>query len=141
MTYSLDLRRKVIEAYTEKKVGSLRTIAKMYCITLSTIWIWLKYYQKEGEVPPAKHGGGNPPKLDEKELEKVYELQMATQDSTLDELAKVIEEKIGKKVSLATLCRALQKLKLTKKKISMHRNKTRKESRMHDKNFKEKSRQ
>lgn len=116
MAYSLDLRKKVIEAYSEKEVGSLRTIAKMFCITVSTIFRWLQYYQKEGTVPAAEHGGGRPPKLDEKELEKVYELQMATPDSTLDELAKVIEEKTGKKMSLATLCRALQKLKLTRKK-------------------------
>lgn len=116
MAYSLDLRKRVIEAYYEKKIGAQRTIAKIFSISLSTVQRWLKQYQEKGAVQPAGHGGGNRAKLDEKELEIVYQLQMAKPDSTLTELLREFEKEIGKKVSESTISRALQKLRLTRKK-------------------------
>ena len=56
--YSLDLRQKVVEAYSNKE-GSFRRLAKRFKVSLSFIQRLIKRYREEGTIAP-KTGGGGP---------------------------------------------------------------------------------
>ena len=71
---------------------------------------------KTGKVSPKPHAGGAKPKLNSSQLVVVDPLIEQKNDATLQELALQLEEKIGVRVSRATMGRVVLKLKLTQKK-------------------------
>ena len=57
--YSLDFRRKVVQAY-ESRRGSQRQLAQMFGVSLSFVQeLWQRYRRTES-VEPKAHGGGIP---------------------------------------------------------------------------------
>lgn len=112
--YSLDLRLKIIDAYTNQE-GSIRQVAQRFKVAKSFVQKLLKRYREEGTLAPKPHRGGFAPKLAE-HLELLQQLVAQDNDATLAELCERIEQQTGIGVSQSTLCRELQTLKLTRKK-------------------------
>lgn len=82
----------------------------------------LRRYEAKGTVEPAPHGGGKLPTLNLRQSEIVVELVAEDNDATLGQLCARLQEKTGMKVSVPTMCRILQRLKLTRKKKTLHSN-------------------
>ncbi|CAA9562640.1 hypothetical protein AVDCRST_MAG81-776 [uncultured Synechococcales cyanobacterium] len=112
--YSLDLRQKIIDAYTNHE-GSIRQVAQRFKVAKSFVQKLLKRYREEGTLEAKAHGGGFASKLAQ-HLEVVQQLVAEDNDATLAELCKALEQRSGVRVSQSTLCRELQQLKLTRKK-------------------------
>lgn len=115
--YSVDLRQKVIDAHNQQE-GSQRQLAKRFRVSLSFIENLLKRYRADGTVEPRAHGGGYPAKLTLEHIELVATLVEEDNDATLVELCNQLEQRVGVRVSRATMGRIVQQLKLTRKKNS-----------------------
>ncbi len=113
--YSIDLRQKVIDAYNNQE-GSLRQLAKRFSVSLSFVQRLLKRYHQSGTVEPKPHGGGKPAKLTQEQMVIVKILVEEDNDATLVELCERLQQRIGVKLSRATLGRITQTLNLTRKK-------------------------
>lgn len=71
-----------------------------------------------GQITPLPHGGGVKPLLDEGALELLKALVKEHPDATLAELCDEVLEQRGIQVSTPTMCTALQKLDLGRKKVN-----------------------
>jgi transposase len=117
--YSNDFRTKIVETHLKEKTSIYKT-AQRFNVSYSFVWKLLKRYEQTGEVQPRPHGGGQCPKLTKEQVEQVASLVEANKDATLEELADQLHEKIGIRVSRATMGRIVQQLQLTRKKKSLH---------------------
>lgn len=89
--------------------------AKRFKVSLSFIQRLLKRDREEGTIAPKTLGGGPKPQL-EPYTEQIHLLLEQCNDLTLEQLGQKLAQETGVKVSLSTLCRFLQKHKLTRKK-------------------------
>jgi transposase len=110
--YSLDLRMRVIAACEE---GTLtrEEIAQVYQIAESTLYEWLQLWRETKSLSPQPHGGGRISELRTPVLEEMF---AACNDRTLDEYATGYAERTGRRYSISTICRALNLLRLRRKK-------------------------
>jgi transposase len=114
-TYSIDLRQKILHAYG-RRLSSQRTLADLFDVSLSFVEKLLRRHRTTGDLAPKPHAGGQRPFLDAAANVLVQQLVHDNSDITLEELcARVVEER-GIHVSVATMCRVLQRLGLPRKK-------------------------
>jgi putative transposase len=113
--YSIDLRRKIIDAYNAQE-GSYRQLAQRFRVSFSFVQTLLKRYKDTGRVEPLPHSGGRQLKLNSEKLVLLTQLVKENNDATLDELGEKLFQKTQVRVSRATLGKLLQKLQLTRKK-------------------------
>lgn len=113
--YSLDLREKVMAAVERGEMSRLE-VARVFGVT----YAWIKKLQRQrrerGSIAPLPHGGGQQCRLGEKQLEELREAVAEDPDVTLQELCERIRTSDHQKVSPPTMCRALARLGLTRKK-------------------------
>lgn len=114
-SYSDDLRERVLLA-CEHKEGSRAEIARRFRIGESTVYTWLQVARTEGRRRAKSHAGGPSPKLDTDTLQKLKEIVLENHDKTLAEYGEQLAAHTGCRVGRASLCRALQKLDMTRKK-------------------------
>jgi len=117
--FSVDLRRRVVDAY-EAACESMAQIAARYQLGSATINRWVNQQRRTGSLAPLPHGGGPPPKVDEKGLCLLCLLVQEEPDATLPELAQRYREEGGDVLSLATLSRELRRVGMTRKKKTFH---------------------
>ena len=117
--YSNDFRRKIIEAY-QKKEGSLRKLAKRFSVSFSFVWRLIKRFRKSGRVAPKPHGGGLKPKLDHVDFITLREVSDANKDATLAELSDLFFQRTGIRVSGSTIAQKLKRLRISRKKKTLH---------------------
>jgi transposase len=115
--YSIDLRQKVLDAHLKNQT-SIREIAEKFGVSDSFVRKLLKRHQETGGIEPKPHGGGASAKLTEEHYVLVESMIAENNNITLVVLCKQIEAKTGIRVSVPTMCRILQKLKLGKNKKS-----------------------
>ena len=113
--YSVDFREKVVKAY-ERGDTSIRRLAARFDVSKAFIQRVLKQKKLTGHVQPKKQGGAM-----KSQLEK-YSMQLAQMvenypDLTLGEYCEYWGETYGLWLSTSTMCRALQKQQLTRKKL------------------------
>ena len=113
--YSVDLRQKIIDAHNQQE-GSQRQLAKRFRVSLTFIENLLKRYRTDGTVEPRAHGGGQVAKLSPEQETGLASLVEEDNDAILVELCNRLEQRVGVRVSRATMGRIVQKLKLTRKK-------------------------
>jgi transposase len=113
--YSPDLRERIVSA-VERGKGSLRELADLFAVSLSCIVRLLRRYRASGSVLPKPHAGGPCPLLDADACQRLRDLVREQPDATLAEL----QARLGIACSLSTLCRALQRLGLSRKKKTLH---------------------
>lgn len=117
--YSTDLRQRIVNAY-EAQGGSQRQLAKRFQVSLSFVKRLISRYRTTGSIKAKPHGGGALPKIKTSEREQLQQLVGEQPDALLRELCERWEHHKGVKVSIATMHRQLQQLRLTtKKKLCM----------------------
>lgn len=114
-TYSGDLRRRVIEAW-EKKEGSQRQLAQRFKVSLSFVRNLLRHYRSSGQVEGKRRGGYLRPIIDGERLQLVQRLLEEQNDAMLTELCERFNNQTGIRVSVPTMHRAVQRLRLSSKK-------------------------
>ena len=120
--YSIDLRQKILRA-CEWHLGSQRTIAHLFGVSLAFVEKVLRQYRTTGNLAPKSRAGGQKPRLDAAAQAVVRRLVGDQPDATLEELCTNVTAETGVRVSVSTMCRVLQHLRLPRKKSrSMRRN-------------------
>ncbi|AFZ33394.1 transposase (plasmid) [Gloeocapsa sp. PCC 7428] len=112
--YSLDLREKIVKAYAQGDT-SIRKVAARFGVAKSFVQKLIAMKKTQGHVQPKKQGGAIKGKLDG------YKAQLAAMvkqypDATLREYCEYWGTNYHDWLSTSTMCRALQKQKLTRKK-------------------------
>ena len=113
--YSADLRERVLLTCTRGRLSRAK-IAALFQVAESTVDRWLQTWQREGRGAAKPHAGGPPPRLDKAALEKLAAIVAEANDLSLAAYAQKLLERAGVAASGPTVCRALQKLGLRRKK-------------------------
>jgi transposase len=113
--YSLDLRQRVLAALDAGE-GSQPEIAARFRVSASFITRLIRRRRRTGSITPAPHGGGHPPALDRAAQRRLRRLVREQPDATPEELAR----RVGVPCGRMAIFRTLRKLKLTRKKESLH---------------------
>jgi transposase len=114
--YSLDLRERVVAACEEAE-STRSEIAEEFGVSVSFVTKLLRKLRQTGSAAARPHRGGPPPALDGGALSQLADLVVRQPDATLAELRRrLTRRKGGVRVSRPTLCRALAKLGLRRKK-------------------------
>lgn len=118
MSYSLDLRRKIVAAYEAGK-GTQQAIADWFGVCRKTVNRYCQRAQQTGDVQ-SRSSPGRPPRLDKAGLTQVEALVAQEQDATLAELCTQYQALKGQRVSVTTMHRACEKLRLRPKKKQLY---------------------
>jgi transposase len=126
--YSQDLRDRIIQAL-EAGTATQRGIAERFCVSHSFVEKLWHRWRRSGSSAANPHAGGRQSAL-KGHLDRLQSEVAEHPDATLAALRDRLVAAQGPQVSTATICRALQRLKLPlKKSRSMPRNGTRSASR------------
>src|ERR1700689_2116330 len=111
--YSMDLRRKVMEALESE--GTTDEIAERFGIAGSSVRKWRLRLRRRGELQPGKPPGRK------REFSAAHDAQLrqaveSRPDATRGELAEAVAEKLGRVFSKPVITRALKRLGFTRKK-------------------------
>lgn len=123
--YSIDLRERVIKAYhhgkkpIKRKENTISGVAKRFEVSVKFVKNLLKLYRETGSVTPKPHGGGHTPKLSATGLKFLRKTVKKSPDLTIDEYTQFYNENEEEPVSASTIRRALNQLKLTRKKKAL----------------------
>jgi transposase len=110
-----DLRERALAA-CERREDSRAAIARRFSVSQSTLYDWLRQAHAEGRRC-AKPGRGGRPYLDGGAAQAALSAAVREHsDATLAELAEMLAGGIGRRWSVSTVCRALQRLGWRRKK-------------------------
>jgi len=113
--YTYDLRQKIVDA-VDNKFGTNKEVAEMFGVHESYIYKLLRQRRETGDLSPLPHGGGATLKLDEVGLGVLEKLIKTQPDAILEELQQRLKQKAKREVSITTVWRGVEKLKITVKK-------------------------
>lgn len=113
--YSLDLRQKIINAYTGGGI-SQRGLAKQFGVAKSFIQKLLKQYRETGSIAPKVRVEQTPPKLNDAHRVILAEIVEANNDATLAELRDKVYERTSIRVGTTTMHTTLKTMGLSVKK-------------------------
>lgn len=113
--YPVELRERVLRA-VERREGSIEQVANTFMVSPAFIYKLLRQQEETGSVAPKAHGGGSAPIMDEPKLEQLRRLVREQPDATLEELRHRLRQQAQVEPSPPTVCRALRKLGLRRKK-------------------------
>jgi transposase len=113
--YSLDLRKKIFSAWQNKE-GSQRELAKRFKVSKEFIRNFLRRYRETGEIAAKPQGGDRRSQMKAEEEKILQKLVLEKNDIYLREIQAQLQERIGIKVSVSSVCRKLKKLPLGRKK-------------------------
>ena len=113
--YSIDLRRRVVDS-VDIDAMTVDEAAAVFSVSPAFINKMRKQLRDTGSLAPLAHGGGKQPSLDEEKLGLLKAEVESSPDATLAELAHYLGKQAQTIVSVPTVCRALQKLDLSRKK-------------------------
>ena len=113
--YSLDLRKRIVQAY-EQGQGTIPEIAEAFSVSIAFVNKMLRQWRDTGDLAPLPHGGGKPPSLSKKQLQVLKRKLQQQDDLSLAELQNLLSEQEQVNVHLSTISRALARLGLPRKK-------------------------
>ena len=113
--YSLDLRHKILDAYDHKR-GSQRAVAALFGVSRAFLEQWLRRRRTTGDIAPRPHAGGRQPRCDAAGLAVVRQFVREQPEATLEELCAQLHHQRGLRLSVAPMCRVLQRLGLPRTK-------------------------
>ena len=113
--YSLDLRERVVRAY-EQGSTTLADIAVRFAVGQTFVKKMLRQKRKTGSVARLPQRAGAKKLLSDCQRQWLARQIKATPDLTLSEVQEQLEAEQHVQVSQATVCRALQALRLGRKK-------------------------
>ena len=111
---SVDLRRRVVEAY-KRKEGSQRKLAKRFAVSASSIVRWISQESETGSLAPSGAPRGPKPKIDDAGRAALDAMLEEQGDLTNEELADQLEARGIVKVSASSVSRALTRMGWTRK--------------------------
>jgi transposase len=112
--YSIDFREKIVKAYTQGGT-SIRKTAERFGVSKGFVQKMLKQQKEKGHLKPGKQGGSMKSELSGHEPQLIAMVEQYP-DATLAEYCEYWGETYQQWVSPSMMCRALQKLQLTRKK-------------------------
>ena len=115
--YSLDLRKLAIKNY-EEGILSQQEVSDEIGIHLSTFKRIYRYYKETGNIELPKNNAGRPSLISESGYNQIKEYVSSTPSMLLSDIQHKYYEDNKIKLSIPTICRALQSLSLNRKKIS-----------------------
>ena len=111
--YSLDLREKIVES-VKKGVPKAET-ARRFGVDRATVKRYCKQLDERGTLEPRK-APGRAPKLDEKAMKLLLKDLQQRPWATHSQRAEFLYAVSGLRVSEATVCRALRRVRRSRKK-------------------------
>jgi len=117
--YSVDLRKKIVDAYLKGNT-SLSKVAQKFEVNISSVARYLKLYQEGGDLSPKKGDKGRPSKIDEIGYDTIKGIIQNKPTTTLGELSEMYYKERKVKVGKSVLSRACLKLDLRGKKLSRY---------------------
>ena len=114
-SYPVEFRQKILDCYYNEPI-SQRQLAKRFCVTLSFVQKLLKQYRETGDVRPKTYRCGRHLKLTPEQMLVLGELIQENNDATLAQLSKLFLERTGILLSVATVARIAERLRITRKK-------------------------
>lgn len=118
VAYSQDLRTRIITAWKAKE-GSQRQLAERFKVSLSFVQRVLRRYRQTGKTTAKARGATLAPTLSGTHLDVVKTLVIEQPDALLQELCERLREHTNIEVSVPTMHRAVQRLRLRRKKNSV----------------------
>lgn len=115
VAYSTDLRTRVIDAWNAKE-GTQAQLAERFKVSLSFVKRVLRRYRTSAQREAKPRGATLAPTIRGEALKGVQSWIEHKPDMLLEELCARLEEHQGIKVSQPTMCRAVQRLKMPRKK-------------------------
>lgn len=112
--YSIDLREKIVKAYSQGNT-SIRKVAQRFGVAKSFVQKLLSMNKTQGHVEPKQQGGGMKGELNGSEAQLAAMVEKYP-DATLLEYCEYWGTTYNHWLSTSTMCRALQKQKLPRKK-------------------------
>lgn len=116
--YSLDLRQRVVNAY-EQRHDSIATVAARFSVSVGFVKKMLSLKRATGDLTPRGHGGGRSAGLSARQRQLLGRTVHAQNDISLAELQTILREREGVSVHVSTICRALQRMDLPRKKRAL----------------------
>lgn len=113
--YSTDLREKIALAY-EQHDYTLDDVADLFDVSRRTVARFVQKRRAGVSLAPQPHAGGYPTALPAEALSALRDKVVETPDATLAELVSYLKATAQLHVHLSTVCRALQRLGLPRKK-------------------------
>ena len=113
--YSLDLRQKIVESYEAGGI-SQRQPANQFRVSTFFVVKVLGLHRRGDQLQAKRRGGRVKPLLTLRMREYLRNRLAVQNDLSLAELSLLIEGEFGLKVSSPTICRALKKMNLRRKK-------------------------
>jgi putative transposase len=113
--YSLDLRERVVAAW-DQGTRPQSEIAEDFGVSLSFVSKLLRRRRQTGDAAAKPHAGGFASAVDTRAQAALRALVAQRPDATLAELGDGLAERCGVRRSVPVICRALQRLGLTRKK-------------------------
>lgn len=113
MAYSVDLRRRIVNAVRERRM-TIPQAAKMFEVGTATVERYLRRYREKGDLTP-RTSPGRPSKLADRE-ELLREQLYQRNDLRLEDHCKEWAKATGERVSTATMSRWIRKVEVTRKK-------------------------
>ena len=114
-SYPVEFRQKILDCYYNEPI-SQRQLAKRFCVTLSFVQKLLKQYRETGDLRPKTYRCGRHLKLTPEQMIVLGELIEENNDATLAQLSKLFLERTGIVLSVATVARIAERLRITRKK-------------------------
>jgi transposase len=112
--YPTELRTRVVAAVEQGDL-TIGEVARVFSVGVTFVKKMLRL-QRTGEDLAPRHGGGSAPKLTESDRELLRDTVALSPDVTLAECQSVLRAQARRRVSVPTICRALQQLELPRKK-------------------------
>ncbi|MCA2507443.1 MAG: transposase [Microcystis sp. M54BS1] len=116
-SYPVEFRQKILDCYYNEPI-SQRQLAKRFCVTLSFVQKLLKQYRETGDLRPKTYRCGRHLKLTPEQMLVLGELIEENNDATLAQLSTLFLERTGIVLSVATVARIAERLRITRKKNS-----------------------
>jgi transposase len=113
--YSTDLREKIALAY-EHHDYTLDDVAELFAVGRRTVARFVQKRRAGLSLAPQPHAGGYPTALTAETLSTLRDKVVETPDATLSELVSYLKTEARVQVHPSTVCRALQRLGLPRKK-------------------------
>lgn len=119
VAYSIDLRKKVVDAY-ERGDTSYSKVAENFGIHIRSVKRYVKQYREQGNLLPRKGNMGRPSKIDDPGYKLIQKLIRKDPTITLAKLSKLYYQEKQVSVGRSILSRACSKLNLRRKRLSRY---------------------
>jgi transposase len=114
--YPKELRTRVVAA-VEQSDRTIGEVAQVFSVGVTFVKKMLRLHRAGADLAP-RHGGGAAPKLTDTDRALLRDTVVLYPEVTLAEGQTVLREQGSRRVSVPTICRALQQLELPRKKKS-----------------------